>query len=441
MLQTLFYIPPQFFGVPVFGFGWLLGILAAGTAVMLLVPQLRRRTSAASTLFTAGIIAALLFFVFPNLIEPPYGIPIRGYGACLLLAIFAALTLVIHLAKQRNIAAESAYSLCLWAVVCGIAGARLFYVTEYWQELIYFDADGHLLIPETLWSVLNIAGGGLVVFGSIIGGIIGCTIFIRRNALPFFAVFDALAPALMLGIAVGRIGCFLNGCCFGGVCEEPWAVTFPAGSPAHIHQIEHGKVFYDGLKFQETDGTLSIAEVLAGSPAADAGMQPGMLIRSITAATKETGEITPVSFAPASAAALTLLLQHLHQLSPNDKVRFDIYTNAQRTAAQPYYVPMSAPQILPVHPTQLYSSAAAFAVCGILLALNRLPFYRCRSGLVFASFLIIYAVVRFGIEIIRTDEDSFLGTGLTVSQNISILFAAAGIVLFVYLITKSRTSV
>ncbi|MDR3233094.1 MAG: prolipoprotein diacylglyceryl transferase [Planctomycetaceae bacterium] len=435
MLQTLFYIPPQFFGVPIFGIGWLFGILLVGTAVALLVPCLRQKTSVASTLAAAAVIAALLVFVFPNLAEHGNGTPIRGYGLCLLTAVLVSLALVVRLAKKRNIPTESVYSLCIWAVVSGIVGARIFYVTEYWQDIICFDNADHLLLPDTLFNIANIAGGGLVVFGSILGGIIGSAVFIRRNKLPFFASFDAMAPALMLGISIGRIGCFLNGCCFGGVCDLPWAVTFPADSPAHIHQIVHGDVFCGGLKFKETDGALTISEVQHGSGAAQAGLKSGMAIRSIAAVAGEySGRLTV--WQVRSVSELTALLRYLYRFYPKENVRFDICMNPEQTETQPYYVPVMPPQVLPVHPTQLYSSAAALAVCGILLVLGSLPLYRRRDGLVFATFLILYAAVRFVLEIIRTDEDSFLGTGLTVSQNICLAAGAVGIIFFIFILRR-----
>ena len=58
---------------------------------------------------------------------------------------------------------------------------------------------------------------------------------------------DALAPSLVMGQIFGRLGCFMNGCCFGGVCEHAWAVSFPFGSPPHVRQVERGQLFLHGL--------------------------------------------------------------------------------------------------------------------------------------------------------------------------------------------------
>ncbi|GHT47567.1 prolipoprotein diacylglyceryl transferase [Planctomycetales bacterium] len=438
MCQTLFYIPETFFGLPVFGVGWGLIFLAVITALLIAVPKLRRQSPIGATLATALIFAAVIVFVIPNLVEPQHGIPIRGYGFCLLLAIFCSLALVIHLAKPHHIPSESFFSLCLWTVICGVIGARIFYVTEYWQDMIIFDAAGNLRLPETLFGVINIANGGLVVFGSMIGGFAGAVFCMIRLKMPILATFDAMAPAMMLGLAIGRVGCFLNGCCFGGVCELPWAVTFPAGSPAHIHQIEHGDIFYNGVKFKEAGGNVIIAEVQPDSEAARGGLEAGMPVRGIAGFVHSQEALTVWNVV--SVRELVSLLQYLQMVSPSKTVRFDIFSNPERTQTQPRYVPQTLPTVLPVHPTQIYSSLTALFICGVLLILGRLPFYRPRAGLVFASFLMLYPAARFLLEIIRTDEDSFLGTGLTVSQNMSIAVFMIGVVLFCVLAFKKMKS-
>jgi len=337
MRQTLFYIPETFFGLPLFGWGLGVGLLFVVIVISHVYQYIRHRkvSDIGGSLALLGIGGAMLVFVLPYIAEPGQGIPIRGYGFCLLIAIFAALFLVVHLAKRQNIAAEKVYSLCFWAVITGILGARLFYVTEYWQDML-FDHTGQF----SLINVLNITQGGLTVFGSIIGGALGASIFMLRNKMPVLRTFDLMAPAMALGSAIGRIGCLLNGCCFGGVTDHSWAITFPADSPAYLHQIMHGQLHPDSLC------------------------------------------------------------------------------------------------ALPVHPTQIYSSSLALLLCGTLLVLGRLRFYRQRGGLVFASFMILYSAGRFFIETIRTDEDSFLETGLTISQNVSVVVGCAGIALFVYLCRK-----
>ena len=338
MRQTLCYIPETFFGLPLFGWGLGLAVLAAIVLLVHVYQYFKHRTisdvgSSIAMLIIGGI---LIVLVLPRIAEPQLGIPIRGYGLCLVVAICFSFGLVLLLGKRQNIPAEQIHSLAFWTIIVGILGARLFYVTEYWQEILRFDPAGQLLLFESLLSIVNLTQGGLTVFGSILGGILAASIFMLRTGMPVFRTFDIMAPAAALGIAIGRIGCLLNGCCFGGVSGSSWAITFPPDSPAHRHQVFH--------------------ELIAESASA-----------------------------------------------------------------------------LPVHPTQIYSSGLAFLLCITLLVLGRCRFYRERPGLVLASFMILYSSGRFMIEFVRTDEDAFFGTGLTISQNVSILFGLLGLALFVYL--------
>ena len=94
----------------------------------------------------------------------------------------------------------------------------------------------------TLGAILNVTQGGLVVYGSLIGALLGGLWFLRRHALPTLAVADLMAPSLVLGLALGRIGCLLNGCCYGGLCDAPWGLTFPAESEPYKHQQSLGQL-------------------------------------------------------------------------------------------------------------------------------------------------------------------------------------------------------
>jgi phosphatidylglycerol:prolipoprotein diacylglycerol transferase len=448
MRQTLCYIPETCYGIPVFGWGWGLGMLLAAIIITHIYQYVRHRkiSDLGGSFVLLGVGGALFVFVVPHLAEPGLGIPIRGYGACLLVAILAALTLIIHLAKRQGMETEQVYSLCFWSVVCGIIGARLFYVTEYWQSMILFDASGHILLYESLSNVLNFTQGGLTVFGSVLGGILGAVIFMLRNKMPVLRSFDILAAALPLGMAIGRIGCLLNGCCFGGVTDVSWGIVFPAGSPAHMHQFAHGDVFFYGLKFKEIDvpkpllgavphhwqTMLAVAEVQPDSEAESLGVKPDMLLRYVSSKKNDEPEV----WEPYTRQMAAEILIHLRRTQSGEAVQFDFLSGATQPTIKPYPLVSRSSEVLPVHPTQIYSSILALLLCGVLLLLGRLRFYRQRSGLVFASFMILYSVGRFMIEFVRTDEDSFFGTGLTVSQNVSIVFCLAGVALFVYVCRK-----
>ena len=67
------------------------------------------------------------------------------------------------------------------------------------------------------------------MYGAFFGAMAGMIYFVRKHSLPLLAVCDLIAPSMMLGLAIGRIGCLMYGCCFGAVCHHDWAITFPAG--------------------------------------------------------------------------------------------------------------------------------------------------------------------------------------------------------------------
>lgn len=75
--------------------------------------------------------------------------------------------------------------------------------------------------------------GGLVFYGGLIGAIISGILFIRLRKLPLWAMSDVLAPSIALGYVFGRIGCLMNGCCYGAACHLPWAIRYPAGHETH----------------------------------------------------------------------------------------------------------------------------------------------------------------------------------------------------------------
>ena len=440
MRQTLLYIPEKFLGLPLFGWGLGLGTLVAVVLIVHSYLYIRQRKvgDVVGSLALLGIGGGMLVFILPNLTEPGRGVPIRGYGVFLLLAIIAALGLLLRLAKRQGIAHEKVYSLAFWSVISGIIGARLFYVTEYWQEMFRFDQAGQILPRESLSSVLNFAQGGLVVLGSVLGGALGAFIFLRRNKMSVPRTFDIMAPALALGMSIGRIGCLLNGCCFGCAADATWGIVFPPGSPAHVHQIAHGNVFIYGLKFKEViignQTAVVIADMLPGCEADVRGLKPTMRLRGILV----EYEGQPILWEPQSLRAVAMELAHMQMTMPNARVRFDFFTDSSYTVAAPFRLAPTPSKVLPVYPTQIYSSLLALLLCGILLCLGRLQFYQQREGLVFACFMIFYSVGRFFIEMIRTDEDSFFGTGMTVSQNASILVFLAGIALAMY-VCRSKT--
>jgi phosphatidylglycerol:prolipoprotein diacylglycerol transferase len=266
-----------------------------------------------------------ILFVVPGL-----GFRIHSYGVMIFCSCLSALAMAVWRSRREKVESNAVYELATWLFLGGVVGARVFFFIQHPEA---FHHPGDLF---RTWE------GGNVFYGCILGGVTGSVLYWFRRPFPFLRMCDTTAPAVAIGAAVGRIGCFLNGCCHGAVCDLPWAIRFPAGSHAWVRQLNAGLI------------------------------------------------------------------------EPAD------------------------PFSLPVHPTQLYSSAAALIVLVLLLGYARRP--SRRPGEVMALLMILYPLTRWPIEAIRSDEPSVF-LGMSWSQNISVVLLLAGIGLWWSLRRHRATSI
>jgi len=160
---------------------------------------------------------------------------IRWYGIMVALGFVTAMLYAQRRARRFSMPPEDVENLALFAVVGGLIGARVLYVISNWSEFRTAPAE-----------IVRIDHGGLVFYGGLIGGGLAAWRLIRRRKLPVWKTADVVAPAVPLGHAIGRIGCLLNGCCFG----RPWTrfpcIQYLPGSESHHVQILKGLVSPDG---------------------------------------------------------------------------------------------------------------------------------------------------------------------------------------------------
>ncbi len=318
----------------------LLAVLLVWAAVQLI----RRRSlvAAENRPVLGTFLVALVAAGFAPMVAARLGrtsFPIFGYGFMLLIGFLAGLKFAERRARRAGLDPSLVFDLGFWLLIAGVGGARLFYIVQKPDE-VFAGKQG----LDAVKAAVNLSQGGLVLYGGLIGGAVAYFLFCYRHAINPLRLADIATPSIFIGIGFGRIGCLLNGCCYGGRCELPWAITFPQGSVPWQAMVQRGF------------------------------------------------------------------------LDPNSPLTFAI------------------------HPTQIYSSINAF-----LLAWVTTAFYprRRHEGETFALACILYSITRFTIEFLRSDELGQLGTGLTISQLVSIGILVAGIGLMSFLNRRrgSRASI
>ncbi len=143
---------------------------------------------------------------------------------------------------RDGVAPEKVLDIGPWVILGTIIGARTLHVATYWKEEF---------ANQPLSEIFMVQHGGLVFYGGLVGASLACIIYVRWKKIPLWKMADILAPSIALGYVFGRIGCLLNGCCYGKACELPWAIRYPAGHETHpINSVAipvHPTQIYDSL--------------------------------------------------------------------------------------------------------------------------------------------------------------------------------------------------
>ena len=162
---------------------------------------------------------------------------LHWYGVMVAFAFLAGLWTATRRAPLTGVHGETVADLVPWLVVGGMAGARTFYVASYWRESF---------AGQPVSEIFMIQHGGLVYYGGLVGATLAFVIFCVWKKLPLLKTADVLAPSIALGYVFGRIGCLMNGCCYGRECSLPWAVRFPLEHETRGLAV-HPTQLYDSL--------------------------------------------------------------------------------------------------------------------------------------------------------------------------------------------------
>lgn len=186
--------------------------------------------------------------MFPKLIQ--YGdFYIPTYGVLVATAFLVGLWVTLRLARRVGMNPELVTNLVVYSALSGMLGAKLL--------MIVFDWDHFSKNPSDMFSLSTLQAAG-VFQGGLVLAIVTAFLYLRHQKMAWLPTFDVFAPGIALGHAIGRIGCFAAGCCWGDRCDLPWAVTFRnpeanslTGVPLYeaLHPSQLYEVGTEGLLF------------------------------------------------------------------------------------------------------------------------------------------------------------------------------------------------
>jgi phosphatidylglycerol:prolipoprotein diacylglycerol transferase len=352
-------------------------------------------------------------------IPSPWGdIPIPGFGLMLFLAFIFCTMLASRRALKEGIRDETIQDLAVWIFLGGLLGARVTYLLSdkriaTWSEFL-----------DKLWRIWE---GGIVLYGSIVGGLLSYFLawflIYRHKGLETRRLIDVIAPAICLGLVLGRIGCLLNGCCYGGpACADSSIVTpitFPICAPCRDPFVDAGYQTVAGFSFGPSvpamPGGVVVDHVDPQSPAYAAGLRPGSVITEVNGISVPTrGKLD---------LAIGSLVNWPRGQSWLD-IKFRPSAEEAETTARIY------PRTIAIYPTQLYETISMLLLMMVVFAYDPL---RKNPGQVCAVLMIGYGIHRSLNELLRVDErpEGFERWG-------SVILISSGVLLWLWLQIKPQ---
>lgn len=426
---------------------------------------------------------------------PPDGIPVYGFGAMLFITFILVTWWGTVRSKPIGMPPERFQDFTIWVFISGLIGARVLYMIQYANQFPDHSIVGLISAFFKIWE------GGIIFYGSALGGAIGYGLFywfvMRRMNISGWQLADAVAPLLALGLAIGRIGCYLNGCCWGQVaCEQ--CATIPLGAahfpllPAHARGMLVSDQYLQtstGFAIKPHDRTnrpedprAEVTVVEPGSPADLAGLRPGDRVLRVNGMPNSIlvdivgtedqiqaalGAIKPLggrvkgsttgrtrvefdtlpAYMKAHDAAIAAapgvelysgdLLEEMARDWPRGKASLSLVVDRGGNQIE---IPTFTPRTVGLYPTQLYETVSMVLL--ILLLLAYYP-YRHHDGELMVMLMIGYAIHRFINESLRIEPT--VGFGLTLSQWGSVVILVAALVMEAFLLcvmpSRWKTSV
>src|SRR6266481_1036574 len=161
-------------------------------------------------------------------LERPLAIPVHTYGILVAAGFLVAMALAARAAERSGLNRDKVLDLSFGILVAAMIGSRILFIIVNWDEYAH-----------DLAGIFQFWKGGLVFYGGFIGAVLFSIWYMRRHDMQFLPYADAMGPTVAIGQALGRVGCFAAGCCWGGACDVhyPLAARFPPESLAYQSQV------------------------------------------------------------------------------------------------------------------------------------------------------------------------------------------------------------
>ena len=165
---------------------------------------------------------------------------IPTYGVLVALGFLAGLGITLRLARRAGMPAETISNLAVYCAIAGLVGAKLF--------MFLFDIGDYVRDPGRIFTLETLQAAG-VFHGGFIAALLMALFYMRRQQLPAMKTLDIFAPGIAIGQAIGRLGCFAAGCCWGRECELPWGVRFRSdfAAPVPLDKTLHPVQIYESV--------------------------------------------------------------------------------------------------------------------------------------------------------------------------------------------------
>jgi prolipoprotein diacylglyceryltransferase len=323
----------------------------------------------------------------------PDGVPIYGFGLMLFFAFILCTWMGGRRGEREGIKKETIQDLALWIFIGGLLGARITFLMQENPTLLRDKPAEFLMRLPKIWD------GGIILYGSVLGGIAGYIVsyllVFRKQGLSTLRLADVIAPTIAVGLCLGRMGCFLNGCCYGQVaCSEcaVCPVSFPMSAPSREYLVDNGSQTAAGftLVVPQPPGIkgVQVALVDPTSPAAGAGLKPGAVITRVNGhPVNGLADVsTPFSLGPRP------------DNWPRGRWKLELEYEP-RPGDEPETMTIM-PMTLGLYPTQLYEVVSMFLLLLVLLAYDPL---RRNPGQVMAVLMVGYGIHRSLNELLRDD--------------------------------------